>query len=364
MSNPVVVITGAGGYLGRGLARHYLRTTDAELVLPVRTEARGHEIEADLGSPGGRVRAVYGDLGEPEPFAGLDARRRDRVTTIIHAAAVTRFNVDRDLARRVNVEGTAHALALARRCPRIESFTQVSTVYATGLRMGVIREEPADDDAGFANAYEWSKWAAEELVIDAGDLPWRISRVSTVIADDDSGAVTQHNAFHETLKLCFYGLLSLLPGRAETPLYLVTGEFVVGAIARLAGASDATGIYHVSHDRAVAPTLERALDIVFEQFCAVEEFRRKRIMRPLLADEESFRLLVEGVSPMAGGLVTQALSNVAPFARQLYVDKELDNTRFRGALDGYAAPDVGQLLTETCRHLVATRWGRRKDVGR
>jgi len=360
VTDGVALITGAGGYLGGRLARHYLDTSDLELVLPVRSAARGDEIRATLGPlVANRVRCIPGDLEGPEPFSDLDGPWRARVTSVVHSAAVTRFNVDRDLATRVNVDGTAAVVALARKCPRLESFAQVSTVYATGLHQGPIREEPADDTAGFANAYEWSKWAGEQLVIAADDLPWRILRVSTVIADDDTGVVTQYNAFHETLKLCFYGLLSLLPGRGDTPLYLVSGQFVVDAISRLTHPSSAGGIYHVSHDRAGALTLEEVLNLVFAQFECAEEFSKKRIMRPLLADEESFDLLVEGITPMAGSLVTQALNNVTPFARQLYVDKDLDNSRLRAALDDHTCPDPGALVADSCRHLVRTRWGRR-----
>jgi nucleoside-diphosphate-sugar epimerase len=358
MADGVVLITGAGGYLGGRLARHYLDTTDAELVLPVRTNARRIEIESALAA-GSRVAFVCADLEADDPFAGVEDEQRKRITGVVHAAAVTRFNVDRDLARKVNIEGTAAVLALARRCPGLESLAHLSTVYATGLHEGVIREVPADDDAGFANAYEWSKWASEALVVEADDLPWRILRVCTVIADDETGAVTQYNAFHETLKLCFYGLLSLLPGRGDTPIYLVPGGFAVDAVAQLAGPNGGAGIYHVSTDRAGALTLDDLLSIVFEQFRAVEDFRKKRIMRPLLADRESFELMVDGVSPMAGSLVSQALQNVAPFARQLYVNKVLDNSRLRDALGSNAPPDVTALVTETCRQLVRTRWGRR-----
>ena len=40
----------------------------------------------------------------------------------VHSAAVTRFNVHPDLALRVNVEGTAKVIALARRCGGLSSF--------------------------------------------------------------------------------------------------------------------------------------------------------------------------------------------------------------------------------------------------
>ena len=270
---------------------------------------------------------------------------------MVHAAAVTRFNVEPALATKVNIEGTAKVIALARRCVGLSSFGLVSTVYATGLAAGPLREEAAPDGTEFANTYEWSKCAAERLVA-ATDLPWRILRVSTIIADDDSGTVGQHNAFHHTLKLCFHGLLPLLPGRGDTPLYLVTADFAVDAIEAVMNASTAGGIYHVAHEHSSSITIDQLLDVAFERFARRPRFRQRRILRPLCADEESFRLLVEGVSPVAGGLVARALNNVAPFARQLYVHKQLDNTRLRRVLRAYTRPDPVRLIADTCRQLV------------
>ncbi|HVM04183.1 MAG TPA: SDR family oxidoreductase [Acidimicrobiales bacterium] len=353
MSERVVLVTGANGHLARLLVRRYL---DAGAT--VVATARGEAVEAVARGLG--VPTLAADLDHDDPFAAVDDGWRRRITTVVHAAAVTRFNVDRHVARRVNVDGTGKALELARACPALESFGHVSTVYATGLRAGPILEQPYDDAPGFANAYEESKWAAEALVVAADDVPWRVLRVATVVADDATGTVTRYNAVHETLKLWFYGLLSLVPGRGDTPLYLVTGRFVADAVARLTDPAVEGGVYHVAHDRSESLTLDRFLDVAAAEFASVEEFARKRILRPLLADEQSFELLVDGVTPFAGGLVTSALGNVMPFARQLYVDKQVDNARLRAALgDRYEAPDPAALVAATCARLAATRWGRR-----
>lgn len=355
----VVLLTGAGGYLGSRLARRYLDRGDVELVLPVRSEERRDEIAADLAAPASRVTFVACDLESPDCFSVLDGTHLRRVTAIVHAAAVTRFNVEHSLAVRTNVSGTAQLLALARRCERLESFDQVSSVYATGLQDGLLTETLSDEAPEFANVYEESKWKAEQLVAECDDLPWRILRVATVLADDDSGMVSRYNAVHDTLKLYFYGLLSLLPGRADTPLHLVTADFVVDAIVGLGSAKAPGGVYHLAHSRSQAVCLARLIDVAFDRFSDADDFCRKRILRPMLADEDSFTLLVDGVSPVAGGLVTSGLGDVAPFARQLYVRKDVDNSCLRAALPSYRTPDITELVSRTCEHLVTTRWGRR-----
>lgn len=325
-----VLITGAGGYLGSLVAQRY--------------RAAGEEVVAH-----GRAT---GDLAGAEPFAGVDP---SSITRIVHSGALTRFDVSRDDARAVNVEGTRKLLAFARRCPRLEALGFVSTVYATGLRAGPIEERLYDGGPGFANEYERSKWEAEQLVAAAGDLPWRILRVATVVADDDSGRVTQHNAFHETLKLWFHGLLPLVPGDGATPLYLVTGDFVSSAIVSLLDAG--AGVYHLAHAENL--TLVEMLDVVAAAFDEVESFRRRRVLPPLLGDRETFDLLAAGVDAFGGGLVRQSLGSVVPFARQLFVRKDVDNSRLRAALgDRYQAPDPSELVRRACRHLVGTKWGR------
>lgn len=269
------------------------------------------------------------------------------ITHIAHAAAVTRFGVDRATARRVNVEGTRHVVEFARRCVQLERLVLLSTLYTAGTRTGHVPEE-IGRPAGFANNYEWSKHEAEVLVAGSG-LPASIARLATVVADDDSGRVTQYNVVHNTLKLVYYGLLSLIPGAPSTPVPLATARYTTAAVEALLSAEP--GVYHVCPSRTA--TLGELLDITYQVFSEDPSFARRRILRPAFCDRESFDDLLTGARSMRAGPVHDALDSMAPFAAQLYLPKTFEH-RLQ-----FAEPDPGELVRAVARYLVTSRWGSR-----
>ena len=360
----VTLITGGDGYLGRRIAAKLLEETDSRLLLWLRAAdasaflSKQDVLAESFGRFEGRVEYCYGDLTGESPFDGIEPAS---ICRIVHAAAVTRFNVDEGTARRVNIEGTEKLLRFAERCGALERLGLLSSIYASGMRAGPIPETPFVN-AGFANHYESSKWAAETLLFEKyAHLPWRIFRIATAIADDANGQVSQHNAVHNTLKLLYYGLISTLPGKPGTPMYLVTGDFAADAVCRLMRVSGSERIFHVAHRREQSLSLDELITLVFEVFGADEFFRKRRIPRPLYVDEEAFELLHSALGAFAGGVVNQAVDSVAPFARQLFITKEVQNANLIAALGRDPAPDASAVVEATCRHLVRTKWGREKD---
>lgn len=359
------VITGATGYFGGRLAAELLRTGDDDLVLPVRAAddaelaIRRGELVGQLGAEAaGRVRVVPADLCDGRYLPGVDTRA---VTRIVHAAAITRFSVERELADRVNVAGTVRVREFADRCANLRRFALVSTLYSVGGREGDVKEERFTDEAGFVNHYEWSKWAAEDHVLgaSAADLPVSVLRLPTLIADDDTGRVTQYNAFHNTMKLFYYGLLSVVPGDEHTPLSLASVSFGAAATARLLEPDVSGGIYHVCPDPDDAPTLGEIIDIAFTAYEADETFRRRALLRPVHCDRASFEDLVAMAERLRGGPIHQSLSTVSPFATQLYLPKTFRNDGLRAVWPEFPATDTAALARATCARLVDTRWGRR-----
>jgi nucleoside-diphosphate-sugar epimerase len=336
------LITGADGYLGSRIAA---ALPEEELILAVRC-ADAAEFErkrAALGECRGRT-VVPVDLRDPNPLAQVDP---SRITRVIHAAAIIRFDVDRDSAWRVNVAGTAKVSEFAARCEKLERLVLLSTLYTAGRRHGEVREV-RHDDVGFVNHYEWSKWAAEECLLDLTGLPVTVARLPTVIAENDSGAIGQFNAFHHTLRLYLRGLLTLLPGDPATPLGLATADFTVGGVLALLEAEP--GIYHACPEPV---SLGTVIDTAFTVFESDADFRQRMLPRPIRCDRDSFHDMVSAARSLRGGPMHKALASVAPFAEQLYLPKAFRNDRLRAAWPGYRAGDPVALVRAACAGLIA-----------
>jgi nucleoside-diphosphate-sugar epimerase len=361
MRGKEVLITGGDGYIGMRLARAYLESTDMPVLLWVRAadpsgfQTKREKLQRHFGRYESRISYESGDLVKEHPFDSIDPKR---IRTIVHTAAVTKFNVDSETADSVNIQGAEKLLKFASRCDSLEALGLLSTVYASGLKAGIIAEGPLDD-VGFANHYERSKCASEtRLMRDFDYLPWRILRVATVVADDESGCVTQFNAVHNTLKLLYYGLLSIIPGNPEIPLYFVTGEFVANAVFKAMQNPSNKAIYHVCHTRSESLTLGELVDLAFERFAQQQEFNTRRIMKPLYADAESFDMLGSAMDTFGGSIVNQALSSVSPFARQLFIQKDFHNDKLVSLLADYRPVGQQQLVRNTCDYLVRSKWGK------
>jgi nucleoside-diphosphate-sugar epimerase len=361
-----VLVTGADGYLGLRSVQRFLADTDDRLILSVRAadsselDAKRARLALNLGAAArSRTQVVPADLTADAPLAAVATD----VECIVHAAARTNFDIERETARQVNTVATARVAEFAMTCPRLERFLFMSTLVSVGCRTGDIGEAITEDAAEHANHYEWSKEQAErDLVRGFSQLPWSIVRLPTIIADDDSGRVTQYNAFHNTLKMMFYGLLSLMPGLPDTPLYLATAEFTARGVVRLAQSQVEGGVYHLAPAAEEAVSLGDVMDVVFDTFQRDPAFARRRLLRPEFCDRDTFRFMVAasrglGASPSAG-----ALRSVAPFSEQMFHPKRFDNSRLRASWPDMPAASGLALVAATCQTLIRTRWGRGTKV--
>jgi len=233
---PLILVTGAGGFLGNRVARHLA--------------ARGHEVVA-LGRSaalrdvlrGERITVEICDLVDAASLSGLGIEGLD---AIVHCAGLSsNWGPRRDFERN-NITATANLLAQARRwgSPHFV-YVSSSSVYFSfrdGLDLGESSPLPAP-----VNHYAWSKAAAERLVRAASDLSWTIIRPRGIYGAGD------HALLPRLLRAARRGPLpSFNGGRAVIDLTHV--DDVVAAMTCILDSRDkASGaVYNVSGGEAVS----------------------------------------------------------------------------------------------------------------
>lgn len=236
-----ILVTGAAGLLGG--------ETCARLV------AAGHSVTglvhrnptvcANDGSAV-EVPTLAGDVSAPR--FGWDEGHFAEVAAahdmLVHCAATVRFDLAEDDYRAVNIDGVAHALALAETGGM--DFLHISTAYVCGDASGIIREHCAPPETGFANGYEASKAAGERQVRNSG-LRWAIARPSIVVGEHESGRIRQFDTTYAAFKLIAEGRVRHMPARLGATLDFVPLDHVAGGIAAIAQGMDkaAGGTFHL-----------------------------------------------------------------------------------------------------------------------
>ena len=351
-----ILLTGATGLRGRDVLDRLLAAdARARVFVLVRDAERwgqgaGHLVDVE------RITPVVGDLRTSGLGLDVWARQQLRrsVTGIVHLAADTTFSRPLADARAVNTEGTRRVLELATECASPVRVAYVSTAFVAGRRAGVIGESDGEHTAGWANAYEQSKYEAEALVR-AHAADWVILRSSTIVCDDVRGQVTQLNAVHRALQLYRNGLAAMMPGVAGSTIDAVTTSYVGRAVADLAFRDELSRrAVHLCAGTGALP-LGELLDITWERWATDPAWRRRGIPRPALADLQTYALFersVEQVGEPSLKRVTRALSHFVP---QLALPKRFETTT-ADALVG-RAPAVRDFWLPMLDCLTATNWG-------
>jgi long-chain acyl-CoA synthetase len=354
-----ILITGATGHLGwHTLDRLLGQDSSLEACALVRDPERWSALAARLRRErSARVTPVSGELRSPA--LGLSAEARTCVTrattAVIHLAADTTFSRPLPVARAINTDGTRHALELAGDCRSLERFVYVSTAFVAGRMTGNVPERDNGSAAGWVNAYEQSKYEAEALVRESG-LPWLILRPSTVVCDDQDGSVGQFNVVHRALRMYHYGLAAMMPGSPESPVDVVTSEYVSDAIARLALHSDIAGrTVHLCAGARALP-LGELLDVTYDVWAAAPGWKRRSIERPALADAQTYRLFENAVEETGDPMLRRVIHSLSHFVPHLALEKRFE-TRSADALLGHPAPRVRDYWRRMVEYLVATDWG-------
>ena len=142
---PAVLFTGFPGFIGVRLLPRLMELSPSLrfvcLVQPRFAEAARaslEEIERARRDLAGRTRLLEGDITHAALGLEAGAAQALRATLVgaHHLAAVYDLAVARDLALKVNVEGTRNVVRFLAECPRLEGFHYVSTCYVSGTATG------------------------------------------------------------------------------------------------------------------------------------------------------------------------------------------------------------------------------------
>ena len=195
-----VLMTGFPGFLGSALLPGILAKRDGARVICVvqarhMDTAKDHlaEIEAAHPHTAGRVELVEGDITVPG-LGVADSVAAD-VEEVWHLAAVYDLAVAEDVAKRVNIGGTANVLQFCRQRSNFRRLQYVSTCYVSGRYDGEFTEEMLEEGQEFQNHYEETKYEAERLVraAIADGLPATIYRPGIVVGDSRTGETQKYD---------------------------------------------------------------------------------------------------------------------------------------------------------------------------
>ncbi len=231
-----VLMTGATGLLGQYLLKDFALAGQplAVVVRPSRrvdATARMEEIlyrwERESNTSIARPVILEGDVSRPNlGLSRSDIRWvADHCRAVLHNAAILQFTGygQGEEPWQTNFHGTRHALELSERTG-IPNFHYVSTAYVCGQRKGRVLETELDCGQEFRNAYEQSKFAAEQLVRSAKHLnPPTVYRPAVIAGDSQTGFTSTYHGLFLYLRL----IATLLPlqkknsnGKIETPIKL------------------------------------------------------------------------------------------------------------------------------------------------
>jgi short-subunit dehydrogenase len=222
------LVTGATGFLGKNIVDRLVERGQVHCLVRSGSRERFNVLNAARWN--GRARGVEGDLGRE--LLGLDPSQLTDVEHIVHCAALYDLRAGEDACRAANVDGTAHALALATALNA--TFHHVSSISVAGDADGDFAEDDLDLGQGHGHPYARTKFEGEALVRAHGGL-WRVYRPGMIVGSTQTGEADRVDGIALLFPLIrrLRGTLPAwvpLPGYEGGPLPLAPVDFVAEAI--------------------------------------------------------------------------------------------------------------------------------------
>ncbi|ANU10382.1 hypothetical protein A1A1_15253 [Planococcus antarcticus DSM 14505] len=245
-----VVFTGFPGFIASQLIRQHAQQNESISAIILSSERSKAEEEAkriqnETNCP--TIKLIEGDITK----VGLGLSEIDKEylkgkkVTFWHLAAIYDLAVPRNLAWKVNVEGTRHVNEFIAELSNLKRYVYFSTAYVAGNQEGTIYEDQLKRPEAFKNFYEETKFEAELLVDEMKKtVPVTIIR---------PGIVRGHSVTGETIKFdgpyFFLNLidqikfLPIIPfvGRSKSYINVVPIDYILEASSYLSTLEAAAG---------------------------------------------------------------------------------------------------------------------------
>lgn len=310
-----ILLTGFPGFLGSALVPRLLeRTSDNTTIIcliqqkfRVPAESKIQAYRKEFGASADRIKLAEGDI----TVAGLGLEQteidREQISEIYHLAAIYDLGVSRDLAMKVNFDGTNNMLYFAEQCPNLQRFQYVSTCYVSGRYEGSFSEQDLDVGQSFNNYYEETKYLAEVEVQNKmrQGMPTTIYRPAVVTGDSRTGATQKYDGPYYVIQWILrqpaIAVLPVIGNPKEYTFNVVPSNFVIDAIHYLS-------------------SLEQSKNKVY-QLCDPDPLTVDGIIRAIsdATDKKIIRI------PLTQGLAKGALKHIPGVYRLMKIEPEAVN---------------------------------------
>jgi len=344
-----ILITGSTGLLGQACLHQLIALHGAQQIAAFVRRGRDTANLEALNIETIEVNLFTPDLGlSRDQYNALSKSSR----SVIHCAADIRFHISLEESRQVNVLGTENLLRFAQRCPKLEKFAHMSTVYVSGGRSGPIPEQPAQPGA-FFNPYQQTKFEAEEAVLRAiATVPATIYRFSTMIYDSTQHRVAQFNYFHQLLRLALANPLRTIPALRDAKVDLILSDWAARVFAFLFEDQWKPGeIFHICTGPGRSLTVGELFDLTFDVFTDAGA-------RPDIVSVEEFNRRADAILTTPSR--KQMWQSLSQFLPHMNVDQSFECSKLTEATrlrEDLQLPDMRPMFQQVLSYCVASGWG-------
>jgi len=224
IQKPVVLITGANGFIGTYIVQKLLQKKDMLILAMVRGK---NDSDAKI-----RLKRAWWEY--PDLIGGLN---QGQVRILILY-----------LAKKVDEN---HGL---------ERFSFLSTAYVAGKRKGDILENDLTSSRGFSSNYEKSKFEAEKEVIKS-QISFSIFRPGMVVGDSKTGMIKTFNTVYVPLRLYLTGKLRVFPISPDSKINLVPVDYIGQSVVNLTFNEKARNLtFHLTAPTESLPTVKELVE--------------------------------------------------------------------------------------------------------